>query len=662
MNQKENLILANGQDKTSDISSCCYHAGTKKYDVAFQSGKKYEYNYNSIEWVRNPDRIDPALVHICHRGRELFKIQSIYAFRARNGDYWHICFQDGSGRTYEKRNLKIDYSCLGEKQAESCLEYLSQLAAINELKSDDGSVLLENQYKKLEFVGQDTAMAVYLNSAAHPPATHRQSTPIYPFGGNASQFHAVSAALENQISVIQGPPGTGKTQTILNIIANLLANGKTVLVVSNNNSATENVLKKLSEPKNSLDFLAAPLGKAENKASFIQGQTGLCPEMSEWRQSPERQAELQSRVATLSAELSELFTKQERLAIAKQELSDLTLEMKYFAEYCKETSVGDSNQKPRRGLKAQRLMELWQECCAFSDKDRSITLWFKLKSVLLYGISDWKFYQNSLPRIITMLQGLYYQAKKSELEAEIATIERLLIERDAKCKMDELTKLSLRFLRAVLSERYAGKPSRKIFCEDDLWQHPTEVLKEYPVVLSTTFSSRSSLKDVTYDYLIKTVQWLMKTLGLVCRVRMKKYHSYKGEVGKIAPNLLERNFEAEKPNQKRVTDITEFSLFGQKLYLSPVLDLCSRDIVSYSISDRPVLPVVTQMLDRAFAMIPDGTNLILHSDQGWQYQHKQYQRMLKAKGIRQSMSRKGSCLDNAVLWPAQGRTVVFAGV
>ena len=97
----------------------------------------------------------------------------------------------------------------------------------------------------------------------------------------------------------------------------------------------------------------------------------------------------------------------------------------------------------------------------------------------------------------------------------------------------------------------------------------------------------------------KTVQRLMKELGLVCRVRMKKYHSYKGEVGKIAPNLLNRDFHAEKPNQKWVTDVTEFSLFGEKLYLSPILDLCSRDLVSYTISDRPVLNMVTTMLEKA---------------------------------------------------------------
>ena len=147
----------------------------------------------------------------------------------------------------------------------------------------------------------------------------------------------------------------------------------------------------------------------------------------------------------------------------------------------------------------------------------------------------------------------------------------------------------------------------------------------------------------------KTVQRLMKELGLVCRVRMKKYRSYKGEAGKIAPNLLNRDFHAERPNQKWVTDVTEFSLFGEKLYLSPILDLCSSDLVSYTISDRPVLSMVTTMLDKAFAEIPDGTGLILHSDQGWQYQHRQYQQMLCEKGIRQSMSRKGNCLDNAVI-------------
>jgi transposase InsO family protein len=147
----------------------------------------------------------------------------------------------------------------------------------------------------------------------------------------------------------------------------------------------------------------------------------------------------------------------------------------------------------------------------------------------------------------------------------------------------------------------------------------------------------------------KTVLRLMRQLGLYCQVRMKRYNSYRDEVGTTAPDLLQRDFEAAKPNEKWVTDVTEFHLFGQKLYLSPILDLYNRELVSYSISPSPRFSQTMEMLDQAFQKIPDNTNLILHSDQGWQYRLKPYQRRLEAKGIRQSMSRKGNCLDNAVM-------------
>lgn len=145
----------------------------------------------------------------------------------------------------------------------------------------------------------------------------------------------------------------------------------------------------------------------------------------------------------------------------------------------------------------------------------------------------------------------------------------------------------------------------------------------------------------------KTLLKLMKQVGIHGAVKMIKYKSYKGEVGKVAPNLLERDFKATKPNQKWATDVTEFSLFGIKLYLSPIIDLYNGEVVSYNLSRSPNFMQITDMLCKAFKRIPDNTNLILHSDQGWQYQMKKYQHLLKDKGIRQSMSRKGNCLDNA---------------
>jgi len=137
----------------------------------------------------------------------------------------------------------------------------------------------------------------------------------------------------------------------------------------------------------------------------------------------------------------------------------------------------------------------------------------------------------------------------------------------------------------------------------------------------------------------KTVLRLMKLLGLKSLIRVKKYKSYKGEQGKIAPNLLKRNFKAEAPNKKWATDITEFNISGKKLYLSPIIDLFNQEIISYELTERPVFNQVVMMLEKAFKKIPNNTNLTLHSDQGWQYQMKQYQYLLKEKGIKQSMSR-----------------------
>ncbi|GAE37398.1 mobile element protein [Halalkalibacter akibai JCM 9157] len=147
----------------------------------------------------------------------------------------------------------------------------------------------------------------------------------------------------------------------------------------------------------------------------------------------------------------------------------------------------------------------------------------------------------------------------------------------------------------------------------------------------------------------KKVQRIMKELGLKCVVRMKKYKSYKGSVGKIAPNILDRNFIAEAPNKKWVTDITEFKLFGEKLYLSPVLDLFNGEIITYTIGSRPTYSLVSEMLENALELLPEEHQLLMHSDQGWHYQMEKYRKRLQLRGIVQSMSRKGNCYDNSVM-------------
>lgn len=145
----------------------------------------------------------------------------------------------------------------------------------------------------------------------------------------------------------------------------------------------------------------------------------------------------------------------------------------------------------------------------------------------------------------------------------------------------------------------------------------------------------------------KTVRKLMRELRLYCHVRMKKYRSYRGEVGQTAPNLLERDFHATKPNQKWVTDVTEIQLLGKKLYLSPIIDLYNGEVISYNLSYHPDFEQITDMLNQAFERIPDTKGIVLHSDQGWQYRMEKYRTILSEKGMIQSMSRKGNCFDNA---------------
>lgn len=147
----------------------------------------------------------------------------------------------------------------------------------------------------------------------------------------------------------------------------------------------------------------------------------------------------------------------------------------------------------------------------------------------------------------------------------------------------------------------------------------------------------------------KTIQRLMVEMGLKSLVRPKKYRSYKGSAGRVAPNLLKRQFTAERTNQKWVTDVTEFNVAGEKLYLSPVMDLFNGEIIAFETARRPVFKLVEGMLAKALSRLQDDERPILHSDQGWQYQMPAWRRRLQAHNIEQSMSRKGNCLDNAAI-------------
>lgn len=581
MNTKYEMILIKGRIRTADVESCVYDQDTQKWDVKFNNGKIYSYGYANVEKLTEPAVLNPDRYRISREGKTFFDIRAIYEFKSKEKIYWHICFGDGSERDYCYNELDVTESCLFKSQSANVFEYLKKIAGLSDLRNEEtGEKLLFKKFEQISFVGSDTALAQYLNpSLLSNVKQESEYAPIFPFGCNNSQYQAVKNALENQISIIQGPPGTGKTQTILNIVANLLMQGKTVQIVSNNNSATENVYEKLSSDKYGLGFVVAALGNSENKKLFVASQDACYPDFSSWK-TEENANELQNKIAKQSQQLKVVFDKQEKLAGLRQELSQLVTEQQYFKQYAEESDVNTQYFQLKKRRSSKQWMKLWQDCQMLSEKNRTIGLLFRIKCFFEYGIKNRKFYRQDLSKIITTFQAMYYAEKQREISEEIAEIEKYLNNVDQNL-LGNLCNSSMILLKDILARKYEGK-QRRIFSEEDLWKDPNAVLEEYPVILSTTFSSRNSLNtDVVYDYLImdeaSQVDIATGALALSCA----KNVVIVGDTKQL-PNVVPEDIKAQAEEIFDAFQVNEGYQYT-KSFLQSVLD---------------VMPNVTQILLR----------------------------------------------------------------
>jgi len=509
----QNLIVIDSRIRTSQIESCRYEAPNKYHIVFAGSSKEYTYGKEKVLWLRNPESLDPAVYRLAHNGRRLTNITAIFKFRNYIQTYWYVRFENGTEKSYKGTDLQVTSSCLADPASNNIFQYLQQVAAANALSGDDGTALLAKQYEKVRFVSDETVLATYLNPGLFKPQTYAKRRLIYPFGSNASQLKAVQKAFEHSVSVIQGPPGTGKTQTILNIIANILVTGKTVLVVSNNNSATDNVLEKLI--KYEFGFLAAPLGNSDNKQCFIESQECDKPyptTLASWHAAEADRPEFLERIDFQIELLNGLFAKQERLAVARQELQALETERQHF-----EQEIGISNYKIalRKTGSIPRLIRLWFDMQQFAEDTaqhsnpfrniRQQFRWFAIRlrsRHLLKGLPR-DFFRRDLAVIIPDLQMAFYQAHIKALRTEITELETYIASQNAEKQTNLLSEWSMQYLKDALHRKYGTGHPKPIFLSSDLYFKAQEVQDEYPIVLSTTFSARSSLSPETiYDYVI----------------------------------------------------------------------------------------------------------------------------------------------------------------
>ncbi|EEG79110.1 AAA domain-containing protein [Dethiobacter alkaliphilus] len=493
MNTDNNLILVKGEDKTEQISRCEYKNG--KWQIQFGGGKTFSYSYSNVERFNNPAIHDPAETVVYHGDEPLSGVQKIMVFKY----HIRICFATGYKKVYSKNELKLEQSCLKNADAHSCFVYLKQLSDKVGISNEEGKSLLSEQFKKLTWVSPSSVLAKYLNPTKLDKS-EAELIPIFPFGFNLSQKEATDNALSQQISVIEGPPGTGKTQTILNIIANAVINEKTVAVVSNNNSATSNVLEKLT--KYEVDLIAAYLGNKENKDRFLAEQTQTYPDMTAWEMSSDDYDQLRTTLQERGQELNAMLEANNKMAVFKQELSSLSVEKKYFDTYYKETN---EDSKPYRSLyrhSSEKVMALWIDYQRIIAEDRGVTVKDKLKYLLRYGIVSFSFYNNTHDKIIAFFQKQYYEYRMTELEQQINKLSEQLQNYQFDKAMKKYSEDSMKLFKAKLATRYITF-TRPKFTDKSLWQDFRTFNKEYPVILSTTHSLRSCASaNYLFDYVI----------------------------------------------------------------------------------------------------------------------------------------------------------------
>lgn len=575
INPKQNLVIIKGKDHTDDILRVVQKGG--RTVVTYKSGKSYRYAQYNVEWFSNPDRIPVENCRVFVAGDLLSDVEEVLRFKK-----WVKIFH-GSGRCrcclFPKLSMQRMKSSSG--RSKDALAYFRELAENAALKTNEGESLLAMKYRQLDSVPHRSILSNFLQ-AKSPGSELVLSKPtldiIFPFGCNMSQKTAVQRAIQNPVSLIKGPPGTGKTQTILNLIANMLLQKKRVAVVSNNNSATANVLEKLK--KYDLDFVTAFLGSTQNKAAFIDGQTDAEIRMPTLQAS--QKDSVRKEIVRLNQELDKAFETKNELADVIQQIGALRLEFTHFEEFHKEMNGNDSYLEDRTfqpKVSAKKLMNAW---LAYERKamrrtkaniptplKHRVGLLEKIGLLLRFGMAGKAFSQLSAEERIPLLQKAYYLRKLSDLEDRRKRLELMLSGFRFDKRLARLTEISMQLLKHRLAGDYNNR-KRRVFALEDLWKRPEEFFNEYPIVMSTTFSVITSVKNgYLFDCVIvdeaSQVDLLNGVLAMGCAEKLVIV----GDPMQL-PNVLTGHDEIRAKQVALKYDVPEYVQFERHNLLSAV--------------------------------------------------------------------------------------------
>lgn len=495
--EKYLIIVRNGErrkDRTEEIIK--YEYADRFVNVFYNSRMEpYTYSKNNFKFYKDPTEINIEENEVILNGGYLYNLMKVLCFT----EFYRIIFNDGTNIVEPSYCVQIEKKNKDKAVSTDKFRYFKDVSKIVSIKTEQGAALLTNEYEKISFVNRETALYYYLNPDDYVEQKNDKiDTIIYPFGANNSQFKAVKEAMENQISIIEGPPGTGKTQTILNIIANIVKRGQTVAVVSNNNSATDNIYEKMQ--KYGLEYICAQLGKRDNKKEFINNQTGQYPEFDE---PIEGRNELETKIEKLNSDIVKIFELKNKMAILKNELSQIQLEHMYFNKQEGKSLHEIPKIRNLKKVSSNKVLKLKIECEELEMNNKPVNLLFKIKSAWIYGIGKISFYNMEIKQLLKIYDKLFFIIKEIELKEQIKECSRKLEILESEDKLEVLTKDSMILFKEYLREKYNAKIKRKVFELEDLYINPSIFNEEYPVVLSTTHSIKSCFEsNYKFDYII----------------------------------------------------------------------------------------------------------------------------------------------------------------
>lgn len=513
---KELILIKNSktkefEDKTTDIGYLKHVI--KQVEVTYLTNNRtYKYNSSNVLVLKEPRKINVDEKIVFVSGFPITNPSLLLDF----GEYIKILDRNERSQICHKSKVSYQNSCLNSKKPKAVFDYLKKLSSCV-CVMEDGRAALFNQYEKMIKVSEESVLSTYLSG--NPIKKNKnENVNIFPFGCNLSQKRAVKTALENSISIIEGPPGTGKTQTILNIIANVVAKGKTVGIVSGNNSATANVQEKLE--RNGYGFITALLGNAAKKADFFENKQSNVPDLTGWGAKVEETKLLSDELKSISKNLEQLLEEQNKIAKLKEELSKLEVEQSYFENNFKE--IYES--RPKFSFSSTWSRDSILDFITYFERivltGRNKKLLVKAFLFIKYGIYKFKFVNENQNHIITSLKRDYYKNFIAEITQQIISLEMNLVNRNYKILMEQYKEVSEKLFKAALHRKYS-KMDRVKYYANRFRYNFKNFIQDYPVVLSTTHSIMNSISEnYLFDYIIideaSQVDLVTASLALAC--------------------------------------------------------------------------------------------------------------------------------------------------